>query len=498
MTDTEMKPAVPGEVPVQASLRFWRPSGFVLVGMVVATIGAIVVMLTTTDRLVVGGMGLLLMLLLILLRVPVAIGLLLPALFGLYALGGTVMVESIMSRTPYTVVASWSLSVIPMFVLMGLLIATSGISQTLYRAAQQWLWWMPGGLAVGTNVAGAGLSAVTGSTLGSTYALARVGIPEMLRMGYDKRISIMAVLAAGLGGQLIPPSILLVIYAGIVQTPIGPQLLAGVVPGVLVAVVFAVIMFLLAILLGQRAAGQSGREHAVPLAVMVKTSARTWPIPVLILVIVGGMFSGVFTATEAGAGAAFLAALYAATKCARSRDWHPMRDAFVGALRSTGMIFLLLIGATFLTQMFTLTGLSTQFQSWVTGIGFTRVTFLLFMVVVYLVLGMFMDTLALMLLTIPVLVPTLEALDISLIFFGVFVVLLCELGMLTPPIGILAFILHGILQDPQVNLGQKITLKDVFVAVGWIMPGALLVIGLLIWFPDIALYLPDAAATSQP
>lgn len=497
MTEIDVRPELArvSDGPTKDA-RFWRPTGLLLVGMLVVTCGVVVTMATTEDRLLVGGMGLLLMLLLMLLRVPVALALIIPGLLGIFVIGGPIMLESMVSRIPYNSIASWSLSVIPMFVFMGLLVATTGIAQSIYRAAQHWLWWMPGGLAVGTNLAGAGLAAVSGSTMGSAYALARIGVPEMLRMGYNKRVAIMAVMAAGLPGQLIPPSILLVIYAGIVQTPVGPQLMAGVFPGLLVAIAFALIMLFMAITTGGRNGGQVDRSHRTSLTGLVKVTLRAWPVPILILIIIGGMFSGIFTATEAGAAAALVVAVLGVTQGLRSRDWTPMRDAVVGTLRSTGMIFLLLIGATFLTEMFTLTGVSTHFEIWVSEAGFNRTTFLLVMIGVYILLGMAMDTLAMMMLTIPVLVPTLESLDIPLVFFGVFVVLIAEIGMLTPPVGILAYILHGLFQDPKVNLGQKITLRDVFTAVAWILPGAVLVLLLLIWFPEIATYLPDSMSTS--
>lgn len=474
------------------------PGGLLLVGLWALTVVSAVSMLAIDDRLVIGVLGFAVMMLLILLRVPIAITLLVPALLGVYSIGGLRMLESLAGRTPYTSIASWSLSALPMFVLMGVVVASGGIGQNLFTAAKHWLRWLPGGLAVGTNLAGAGLAAVTGTTLGTSYILARVGVPEMLRAGYHKRVAIMAVMTAGLPGQLIPPSILLVIYAGLVQAPVGPQLIAGILPGVLVAVVFAIMMFLLALVMGRRAGGEVNREEAVPFTTMVRSALAAWPVPVLVVVIMGGMFSGVFTATEAGAGAALVAVLLSLGTAARSRGWKQLGEGLVETVQSVGMMFLLLIGAQFLTEMFSLTGVSTHFHEWVIDAGFTRVTFLLAMLAFYVLLGLAMDTLAMMLLTIPVLVPTLNALDIPLIFFGVFVVLLAEISSLSPPVGFLLFVLHDLFQDPKVNLGQRITLHDVFMAVWYLLPGAVLVLLLMIWFPDIVMYLPNSTATTGP
>lgn len=487
----------PEVLPTDRPMRS-EPRGWLLVGLWVLTAVSAISMLVIDDRLVIGVLGFAVMMLLILLRVPIAVTLLVPALLGVYSIGGLRMLESLAGRTPYTSIASWSLSALPMFVLMGVVVASGGIGQNLFTAAKHWLRWLPGGLAVGTNLAGAGLAAVTGTTLGTSYILARVGVPEMLRAGYHKRVAIMAVMTAGLPGQLIPPSILLVIYAGLVQAPVGPQLIAGVLPGILVAVVFAVMMFVLALVMGRRAGGEANRADAVPFAAKVRSALAAWPVPVLVVVIIGGMFSGVFTATEAGAGAALVAVLLSLATAARSRGWRQLGAGLAETVQSVGMMFLLLIGAQFLTEMFSLTGVSTNFHEWVIGAGFTRVTFLLAMLVFYLLLGLAMDTLAMMLLTIPVLVPTLDALDIPLIFFGVFVVLLAEISSLSPPVGFLLFVLHDLFQDPKVNMGQRISLHDVFMAVWYLLPGAVLVLLLMIWFPDIVMYLPNATDTTGP
>lgn len=197
------------------STRSWVLFG-VLMALLLWSTAAIFMPLTPVA---IGCASLVMMITLLCLRVPVALTMIVPSFAGLYAMRGERTVTSALTSLPYDEVASWTLSVVPMFVLMGLLLWRSGMTDSLYTAARQWLGWLPGGLAVGTNIAGSGLAAVSGSTTGTTYALGRIGIPEMLKAGYDRRLAVGAVLVAGLPGQLIPPSILLVLYAASPRSP---------------------------------------------------------------------------------------------------------------------------------------------------------------------------------------------------------------------------------------------------------------------------------------
>lgn len=470
-----------------------RPGGLILGVLTVMATGAVIGIFAADDSLLVGLFALLLMLSMVLLRIPIALTLIVPALLGMWSIGGMRLLRSMLSTAPFTEIASWSLSVIPMFVFMGVVLASTGLAESMYRVARQWLWWLPGGLAVGTNFAGAGLAAVTGSTMGTIYTLARVGVPEMLKAGYDRRLAIVSIMAAGLPGQLIPPSIMLIVYAGIVQSPVGSQLMAGVVPGVLVAGVFAAVLMTIGYLTRGSLVHHSSEPRA-GFGMMMRSLGQIWPIPVIMVIIIGGMFTGFFTATEAGAAAAVVTVVLGAAKFAKARNWRPLGDAILETLGSTGMIFLLILGASYFSNLLSLTGISAAFADLIDDAGFTRLTFLLVMFVVYLILGMFMDTLSMILLTVPVLLPTFASLDISPIWFGVFVVLMAEVGLYTPPVGMLSFLIHGLLQNPQVNLGRRITLGDVFVAAFWLLPGVLVVVALLIFFPEIALWLPSLSA----
>lgn len=465
--------------------------------LISATLGSAITMFVLDEKLTIGIFGIITMLGLLFLRVPVAIALVAPSILGMWAIRGIRPVEGLLADVAYSAVASWSLTVIPMFVFMGLLIWRSGVTGDLYAAARNWLKWLPGGLAVGTNIAGAGLGAVSGSTIGTTYALARIGIPEMLKAGYSPRMAITSVMTAGLPGQLIPPSIMLVIYAGIAETPIGQQLIAGVGPGLLVAILFSLFFIGLAVVRPNLAGHSRTKAVKRPDEPKVSTDelwmslGKTWPVVLLIALVIVGMFGGVLTATEVGAAAALFAVLIALGKLRRSRPLGNIATAAVDTVRSTGSIFFLIIGGTALTRMLTLSGLSSALADGIVSLNLNAVSFMLIMVVVYLVMGMFLDPLAMMLLTVPILIPTLQAMEISPLWFGVFIVFMGELAIITPPVGMLSYIIYSITQDPRVNQGHQIRLKDVFVSVVWILPFAGLFLLIMIFVPELATVLPE-------
>lgn len=453
-------------------------------------IGSFGGMFAPVEPQMVGVFAIIAMLTLIFLKVPVAVALSVPGIVGLFAMYGFRAAETVLLKLPYDSVSQWSLSVLPMFVLMGLLLTHSGLTVKIYQAAQHWLGWLPGGLAIGTNIAGAGLATVSGSTIATTHALARTGVPEMLRAGYDKKLAVGSVMAASLPGHLIPPSIFMVIYAGIAQVPVGQQLVAGIIPGALVVALVSTMIFMLCL----AKPGLITKPEAVETVswnTRLKSLGSVWPVGLLIVAVLGGMYSGVVTATEAGA----LGALTATILTFWYRRGDKPVSAFITAAfeagRSIGSIFFLLIGAYVLTRLLSVTGLAGGFADLIVAMDLGRVQFLLLMMIVYLVLGMFMDPLSIMLLTVPLLIPTLETMDISLLWFGVFVVLMAELAILTPPVGILSFIVHSIVQEKDVNQGVNITLGDVMWAVMWFLPLAVLVCVILIFFPEIATFLPD-------
>ncbi|GAA2093053.1 MULTISPECIES: TRAP transporter large permease [Brevibacterium] len=433
------------------------------------------------------------MLVLMFMGVPVAISLAIPSLVGVYGLAGIPATVNILSTAPFNSVSKWSYSVLPMFIFMGMLLAQSGMATRIYRATDRWFSWLPGGIGIGTTAAGAGLASVSGSTIGMTYTLGRAGIPEMLRAGYDKRVAVGTVIVSGLPGGLIPPSILLVVYAGIASVPVGPQLMAGAVPGILIAVTFGLFIFCLGVFapkLVGRGKDAGGEKRVITWKERFQSLGEIWGFPVIMLVLFGGMFSGAFTPTEAGAAAALTALLLTIFYTRKDKPVSKVGHAAMSTVSATAAIFFIMIGAEMLTRLLAITGLAPVITDFIVGLGLNRVGFLLILVLLYLVMGMFFDTLSMMLLTIPILLPTLAEMGVNPLWFGVFVVLLGELGMITPPVGILSFIVHNISKNPEVNLGQNITLKDVWTALVWFLPVAVLFLIIMIAVPQMTEWLP--------
>ncbi|GGL16134.1 TRAP transporter large permease [Nocardia jinanensis] len=441
---------------------------------------------------VVGLVVILATILLMLAGVPVGIAILAAGGAGLWKLAGFDAMAVTFEDVPFATTASWSLSVIPLFIFMGIALGKFNLTTKLFDAAQQWMGKLPGGLAIATNFAGAGLAAASGSSIAISYALGRITIPEMLRANYKPSLAVGVVAMAGTLGMLIPPSVVLVVYAGAAGTAIGPQLLAALVPGLVLAVAFAVLILV--------------RSALDPtLAPRIESSDITWrsrlgslpgitPLALIIAVIIGGMYTGFFTPTEAGAFGALLAVLLGWLFGGGDRNLRRLGTTLVACLRETvagvASIFLLLIGVHVLTRTVALSGLADLMADTVTGMGLSRIAFLFVLIIVFLILGMFMDSLAMILLTVPVLMPVLSALDIDMIWYGVFMVILVEIGLVTPPIGMLSYIVHRLTQHPEVNLGRTVHLSDVFKGTAWFIIAGLAVLTALIFWPDLALWLP--------
>ncbi|PCC48609.1 TRAP transporter large permease [Brevibacterium aurantiacum] len=441
------------------------------------------------------------MLVLLFLSVPVAIALSVPSIIGVYAVSGIPATMNILATAPFSAVSDWSMSVLPMFIFMGMLLTQSGLSGKVYRVADHWFSWLPGGIGIGTTFAGAGLSAVTGSTIGMTYALGRAGIPEMLKAGYDKRMAVGTIMVAGMTGNLIPPSILMVIYAGIASVPVGPALMAGALPGIVLAVCFAAFIFAVGVFVPRLVGrGQAATDTTNPTTPERPTTtwrdrftslASVWGFLVILVVLFGGMFSGIFTPTEAGAAAALCSVLLCLWEKRGDHPWRKIADSAMATVSATSAIFFIMIGATMLTSLLAITGLAPILTGFITDLGLSRVGFLLVLIVLYIIMGMFFDTMSMMLLTIPILLPTLETMGVSPLWFGVFVVLLGEFGMITPPVGIIPYIIHSIVKDKAVNLGHTITLRDIFISLLWFLPVAVVFLVLLVAIPGMTEWLPD-------
>lgn len=475
-TTTMLKTPNPSGRFAVKSYKFTVISGLIILALALALIYAPI------GREVKGGLALVMMLAMILVNIPVAISMGITGAIGLLVLGGPRAIAGLLGDIPFSATATSTMSVLPMFILMGLILWRSGITSDLYIAAKHWIAWLPGGLAVTTNVAGAGLGAASGSTMGIAYALGRIGIPEMLKAGYDKKLAIGAVMSSGTIAQLIPPSLLLVVYAGFTEVPVGQQLMAGILPGVILTLAYCSIIIGIAVV-RPKMAPRDTNALKVPLTQKIADTVKIWPVVAIVVIVIGGMSSGIFTATEAGAVGALASILFSVTRVGFKPSIQITVDAARDTLVSVGSLLFILIGATLLNRFLALSGAAQLFADYIRDLGLSPVLFIVVLVIFHLILGMFLDPIPMMLLTVPLLLPTAIELGYSPIWYGVFIVLLSEIAIMSPPVGVLAFVVHRIAQNKEVNLGQRISIIDVYTAALYFIPGALMVIALLTAWP---------------
>jgi tripartite ATP-independent transporter DctM subunit len=473
------------------------PSALIIVLTVAALLVTGVILFADAPRLTVGGLGLLLLLLLLGLGLPIGFAMIAAAAVGLAGLAGYRVTATSLGNVVYDSVASWSLNVIPLFVLMGVAMWRGGLTAKAYAAARAWLGWLPGGLAVATTFAGAAMATSSGSSMGVTFALGRMSLPEMLRAGYHPRLATGSVAMAGTLGQVIPPSVLLVVYAGVASVPVGPQLLAAIVPGALLAIGFC-IAIVAWVRLRPEIAPRGEGGAAVTWSDRGRVLAGAAPIVVVVVVVLGGMLAGVFTASEAAACGAVIALVVGWLTLGRAQRgprqaWRFVRDTVMDSVVAFSGLFVLIVGSLLIGRFLTLSGVAQAFTSWLLGLNLSLLGLLLTLVVMYIVLGMFLESLPMILLTVPLLQPALESMGVSMIWFGVFLIIMCEIGMVFPPIGILTFVVHRIAQDPVVAEGRRIGLGDVFRGVMPFVVVALVVTLVIIAWPGVALWLPEAS-----
>lgn len=427
----------------------------------------------------IGLAGLGLVLALIAIRVPIGVALGGVSVIGIALIRGPDVALGILKTSPFDFVASWSLSSIPMFLLMGAVAYHAGISLTLFEAARAWLGRLPGGLAVAANFACAGFSAASGSSVATAAAMGRLTVPYMLAQGYDKALATAVVAAAGTLGSLIPPSILFVLYGIFAQVSISKLLIAGVLPGLLTAAVYA-IMIVLRCAIDPRLAPPVRERYALRERIIATRGA--WPVMLLILGIMGGIYGGIVTATEAGALGALLAFAIAA---ARGRlTVEVVRESVMEALTGTARIFFIGVGAVLLSRFLALAGVPPFFKEAIGAWALDPLLLVLATSVLYLILGCFLDPIGLMLLTLPILIPMFQAAKMDLIWLGVIVVKYLEIGLLTPPVGLNVYVIKSV-------VGNEVPLETIFRGVFWFLACEVVIMALIIGFPGISLYLPS-------
>jgi len=425
----------------------------------------------------VGAWGIVVMILLIALRFPIGLAMGLVASVGILIIAGPRPALSVLRSVPYSFAANWEFSAVPMFILMGTVAYVSGMTNSLFRAARLWLSWLPGGLAVATNLGCAGFSAAAGSSAVTSVAMGRIAIPEMLAANYNRGLATGVVAAAGTLGVMIPPSIPMILYAYFAEVSVGAMFMAGILPGLLTAFLYTVMIVIRCSLNPALAPRIATTEDP---GEKWRALLEVWPLPLIIVVVIGTIYSGLASATVSAAFGALAAYVIAALQ--RKLTWAVFCDSLMETIRNSASLFFIIIGAVLLTRFMAYSDLPEILSGMVIDMALTPLTLILVTGLIFLLLGCILDPIGLMLLALPVFLPIFEAAEINMIWFGILFIKYIEIGLITPPIGMNVFILRAIV--PQVPVGE------VFRGTGWFFATELVVLALLIAFPVISLLLP--------
>ena len=442
-----------------------------------------------------GIFGLLALFILLALRMPVALSMLAVGFVGTiianankfmaigvasdqaWARGWKIAYSNLAGET-FEAASNFNLLVIPMFVLMGNLAGVSGMSNDLFTAAYRWMGHLRGGLASATIAACAGFAALSGSSLASAVTMGRVALPEMKRYKYADSLSTGSVAAGGTLGFLIPPSGGMIIYAVLTEQSVGRLFMAGVIPGIILTLLFIGAIYL--VVARNPEAGPPGKRASR--ADRRESLLRAAPILGVVLLTIGGMYTGFFTPVEASSVGAFLTFVVAAWR--RSLTVQASREVILQTMSATATVFLIIIGAFVFIPFMSMTELPAQLVSILTSLPIGDVGILFLIILAYIFLGMFLESIAMLVLTIPVVIPIAVGLNWDLIWFGIIVVIVLEMGMISPPVGINVFIVKSI--APDVPMGQ------IFRGIWPFWFAMVVMLVLLVFFPKIALFLPHA------
>ena len=426
---------------------------------------------------IIGLIGIAGLALLLALRMYIGLAMALVGVIGLSFLVGVEAGIHILGITPLAEGSSYTLSVIPLFVLMGQFAYISGISADIYRTVYCWMGQYRGGLAMATVMACAGFAAVCGSSLATGATMGMVAIPEMDKYKYDPRLSTGCVAAGGTLGILIPPSIGFIIYGILTEESIGKLFMAGLLPGILLALLFMAAIYIQCRL--RPAMGPAG--ECTLWGTKIRSLAGTWGMLLLFCIVMGGIYFGVFTPTEAAGVGAFGAFLFALFN--RKLNWQSFVQCLMETGKTTAMIFLIIIGANIFSTFLGLARIPMGLADFISGLALPRMVILAGIILIYIILGCIMDCYAIMILTIPIIFPVIQAMQFDPIWFGVLMVIVLEVGLITPPVGLNVFVIKAAAPD--------VPLTVIFQGIWPFLIAALLAIVLLTVYPQFALFIPS-------
>lgn len=410
-------------------------------------------------------------------HIGVALGL--GGLLGMWLTIGPFAALGQLATVPFSTTNSFTLAIIPLFILMGSLATQAGITTDLYKAAYNWLGRLRGGLAMATTLASAAFGAASGSTIVNAAVFTRIALPEMTRFGYDRKLSAGCIAASGTLACLIPPSILMVIYAIITEQSIARLLIAGVLPGILSAGMFILCIH---VLVRRNPSLAPQPDISITWGERFRSLYGIWGIAALFLLVIGGIYSGYFTPTYAGAIGAFGAFVIVLLK--RRLNGPALLETFKDAASTTSVIFIIVIGGILFARFLTYTGLVSELSGHLLALDLDKYAYLAAFAVIYLILGMFIEPIAIMVMTLPVMFPTLVKAGFDPIWLGVISIKLAEISLMTPPVGLNVYVVRSSSPIP-------LTLEDVFKGVMPFLAADLVTLGLLIAFPEIVTFLPQ-------
>ncbi len=425
----------------------------------------------------VGVIGILVLLILLAMGMNIGLTMLIVGFTGFAYIVGIQAAMGLLKTVPFTNAANYALTVIPLFVLMGQFAFHSGMSEGLYNSAHKWLGRLPGGLACATLGACSAFAAICGSTAATAATMGTVALPEMKRHGYDTGLSTGSIAAGGTLGILIPPSTGFILYGIIAEQSIGRLFAAGVFPGLVLAAFY----ILTVVIRVKRNPGLAPFTERFSLIEKIQSLKGVLGVLFLFVFVMGGMFSGLFTANEAaGAGACVAFILMAVSK---KLTWKRFSMALEDTILTTSMIFLILIGAYIFGYFLTVTKIPVTLASFVESLNVSRYVVLLFIIIIYTILGCIMDSLAMVMLTVPIFLPIIVGLGFDPVWFGVVAIMVMEQGLITPPVGLNVYIIAGV--------AKGVPLPVIFKGVAPFILAILSAIVVMIIFPQIALFLPN-------